>query len=161
MTAQSRFSEEAWPAPRSPVSAAWSDIISGAAKSWLWMALAFQDIKLRYRGSVLGPFWLTISTVVMVASMGVIYSTLFNISAKHLSAIFGYWLDRLGLHFYCHIGRLPDLSQCGRHYSNCAAAVFRPCLSRRLPESNRSRPQPCHHSAGTLNISDSRRLANT
>ena len=38
------------------------------------MALAFQDIKLRYRGSVLGPFWLTISTVVMVASMGVIYS---------------------------------------------------------------------------------------
>ena len=46
------------------------------------MALAFQDIKLRYRGSVLGPFWLTISTVVMVASMGVIYSTLFNISVS-------------------------------------------------------------------------------
>ena len=46
------------------------------------MALAFQDIKLRYRGSVLGPFWLTISTVVMVASMGVIYSTLFNVSAQ-------------------------------------------------------------------------------
>ena len=52
------------------------------------MALAFQDIKLRYRGSVLGPFWLTISTVVMVASMGAIYSTLFNISATDLSAVF-------------------------------------------------------------------------
>ena len=86
MTAQpsfnTRLSEEVWPAPRSAVSAAWSDIVSGAAKSWLWMALAFQDTKLRYRGSVLGPFWLTISTVVMVASMGVIYSTLFNISAS-------------------------------------------------------------------------------
>ena len=46
------------------------------------MALAFQDTKLRYRGSDLGPFWLTISTVVMVASMGVIYSTLFNLSAS-------------------------------------------------------------------------------
>jgi ABC-2 type transport system permease protein/lipopolysaccharide transport system permease protein len=77
-----RLSEDAWPAPQSPVSAAWSDIINGAAKSWLWMALAFQDIKLRYRGSVLGPFWLTITTVVMVASMGVIYSTLFEISAR-------------------------------------------------------------------------------
>jgi ABC-type polysaccharide/polyol phosphate export permease len=82
MTAQSRFSEEAWPAPRSPVSAAWSDIIDGAAKSWLWMELAFQDIKLRYRGSVLGPFWLTISTVIMVASMGLIYSALFKLTAK-------------------------------------------------------------------------------
>jgi ABC-type polysaccharide/polyol phosphate export permease len=76
------LSEEAWPAPRSPVSAAWSDIVSGAAKSWLWVALAFQDTKLRYRGSILGPFWLTISTVIMVASMGVIYSTLFNISVN-------------------------------------------------------------------------------
>jgi len=86
MTAQPssnlRLSEEVRPAPRSPASAAWSDIVSGAAKSWLWMALAFQDIKLRYRGSVLGPFWLTISTVVMVASMGVIYSTLFNMSVS-------------------------------------------------------------------------------
>jgi len=77
-----RLSEEVWPAPRSPVSAAWSDIINGAAKSWLWMALAFQDTKLRYRGSVLGPFWFTTTTVVMVASMGAIYSTLFNISAR-------------------------------------------------------------------------------
>ena len=46
------------------------------------MELAFQDTKLRYRGSILGPFWLTISTVVMVASMGVIYSTLFKLAAE-------------------------------------------------------------------------------
>jgi ABC-type polysaccharide/polyol phosphate export permease len=86
MTAQPssdmRLSREVGPAPPSPISAAWSDIANGAAKSWLWMALAFQDTKLRYRGSVLGPFWVTISTVVMVASMGVIYSTLFNISVS-------------------------------------------------------------------------------
>ena len=40
--------------------------MDGAAKSWIWTALAFQDIKLRYRGSVLGPFWLTPSTVIML-----------------------------------------------------------------------------------------------
>jgi ABC-2 type transport system permease protein/lipopolysaccharide transport system permease protein len=59
---------------------AWRDLADGAAKSWMWTALALQDIRLRYRGSVLGPFWLTISTVVMVAAMGMIYSTLFHMA---------------------------------------------------------------------------------
>jgi ABC-2 type transport system permease protein/lipopolysaccharide transport system permease protein len=44
----------------------------------MWSAMAMQDIKLRYRGSVLGPFWLTISTVIMVAAIGLIYARLFN-----------------------------------------------------------------------------------
>jgi homopolymeric O-antigen transport system permease protein len=47
-------------------------------KSWLWMALAAQDIKLRYRGSILGPFWITVSTIVMVAVMGLLYARLFH-----------------------------------------------------------------------------------
>ena len=76
------FSQEKWPVSQSLSSAAWNDLLTGAAKNWLWTTLAIQDIKLRYRGSVLGPFWLTISTVVMVASMGVIYSTLFNASPR-------------------------------------------------------------------------------
>ena len=76
------FSQEKWPVSQSLSSAAWNDLLTGAAKNWLWTTLAIQDIKLRYRGSVLGPFWLTISTVVMVASMGVIYSTLFNVSPR-------------------------------------------------------------------------------
>jgi ABC-type polysaccharide/polyol phosphate export permease len=45
----------------------------------MWTALALQDIKLRYRGSVLGPFWVTINTLMMVAGMSLIYSQLFNI----------------------------------------------------------------------------------
>src|SRR5436305_11662975 len=66
------------PALSSRAAAAWRDLTAGAARSWMWTALALQDIKLRYRGSVLGPFWLTISTVVMVAAMGAIYSRLFG-----------------------------------------------------------------------------------
>ena len=31
----------------------------------MWTVLALQDIKLRYRGSVLGPWWLTITTLGM------------------------------------------------------------------------------------------------
>jgi ABC-type polysaccharide/polyol phosphate export permease len=42
----------------------------------LWWALAWQDIKQRYRRSVLGPFWITISTAVMVGAMGPLYGAL-------------------------------------------------------------------------------------
>jgi ABC-type polysaccharide/polyol phosphate export permease len=71
-------SEVEWPAPASNAALAWHDLAEGFAKVWMWWALALQDIRLRYRGSVLGPFWLTISTLVMVIAMGVIYSQLFR-----------------------------------------------------------------------------------
>lgn len=45
----------------------------------IWFSLAIQDILLRYRGSVLGPFWITISTAVTVYSMGYLYGMLFGI----------------------------------------------------------------------------------
>ena len=48
----------------------------------MWGALAVQDIKLRYRGSLLGPFWLTLSTAIMVVAMGVIYPYLFHMAAR-------------------------------------------------------------------------------
>lgn len=52
-----------------------------ALKLWrLCCALGWLDVKLRYRGSVLGPFWLTASTAVMVGAMGVLYTTLFHVS---------------------------------------------------------------------------------
>jgi ABC-2 type transport system permease protein/lipopolysaccharide transport system permease protein len=40
--------------------------------------MATQDIRLRYRGSVLGPIWATLTTVIMVASMGVVYALIFK-----------------------------------------------------------------------------------
>jgi ABC-type polysaccharide/polyol phosphate export permease len=68
-----------WPKLPSPAALAWRDLADGFGKNWMWAALALQDIKLRYRGSVLGPFWLTISTLVMVIAMGVIYGRLFRV----------------------------------------------------------------------------------
>jgi ABC-type polysaccharide/polyol phosphate export permease len=45
----------------SDLEAAWTDLVEGVSKSWMWSALAMQDIKMRYRGSLLGPFWLTLA----------------------------------------------------------------------------------------------------
>jgi ABC-2 type transport system permease protein/lipopolysaccharide transport system permease protein len=58
---------------------AWRDLADGLARVWMWSGLAWQDVKLRYRGSVLGPFWMTISTLAMMAGMAVIYAQLFGV----------------------------------------------------------------------------------
>jgi lipopolysaccharide transport system permease protein len=59
---------------------AMQDISGGFARWRLAAALARLDIRNRYRGSVLGPFWMTASTAVMVAGIGLLYATLFRMS---------------------------------------------------------------------------------
>src|ERR1700722_10109966 len=54
------------------------DIVDGLRLWHLAWTLAWLDIRLRYRGSMLGPFWLTLSTAIMVGSLGVLYATLFH-----------------------------------------------------------------------------------
>lgn len=54
------------------------DLLDAATLWRLCCTLSWLDVKLRYRGSILGPFWLTLSTGVMVGSMGFIYSELFR-----------------------------------------------------------------------------------
>jgi ABC-type polysaccharide/polyol phosphate export permease len=67
-----------WESVPSGASVAWDDIWQGLRKSWFWGALALQDIRLRYRGSIIGPFWMTLSMAIMIAAMGFLYSKLFN-----------------------------------------------------------------------------------
>ena len=62
--------------------AAARDLREAAALRRLCWTLGLLDIRLRYRGSMLGPFWLTLSTGAMVAAMGVLYSELFHISLQ-------------------------------------------------------------------------------
>lgn len=57
---------------------AWRDLIGGFYAFSIWGVLGWQDIKQRYRRSVLGPFWLTISTAIMVAALGFLYAGIFN-----------------------------------------------------------------------------------
>ncbi|GAB0107418.1 ABC transporter permease [Nocardia sp. JMUB6875] len=57
---------------------AFKDFRDGFGQRELWLSLGWQDIKQRYRRSVLGPFWITIATGVQAAAMGFLYATLFH-----------------------------------------------------------------------------------
>lgn len=55
------------------------DIRDGVAAIHVWPALGWQEVVQRYRRSVLGPFWLTVSTGIMVGVMGPLYGNLFRL----------------------------------------------------------------------------------
>ena len=57
---------------------AWLDLKEGLLSWRIWFMLASKDINLRYKRSVLGPFWITLSMAITVYSMGFIYSQLFK-----------------------------------------------------------------------------------
>jgi ABC-type polysaccharide/polyol phosphate export permease len=44
----------------------------------LWALLGWFDIRQRYRRSVLGPLWLTLSMGIMIGSLGILWATLFK-----------------------------------------------------------------------------------
>jgi lipopolysaccharide transport system permease protein len=56
-----------------------ADLREGLSKWRLAVALAWGDIKHRYRGSVLGPFWVTLTTAAMVVALGFFYSHILKI----------------------------------------------------------------------------------
>ena len=55
------------------------DIAEGARARYLWGMLGWHDIRRRYRRSLLGPFWLTISMAMLVAMLGMLYGALLNV----------------------------------------------------------------------------------
>lgn len=67
-----------------------NDITKGLASWRIWLLLSWQDIKLRYRRSQLGPFWITISMAITIYTMGFLYGELFkmklNVYFPYLSA---------------------------------------------------------------------------
>lgn len=58
------------------------DLALGLKRWRLAWALARTDITHRYRGSVLGPLWLTISTAVMLVALGFLYAKLFQMDVR-------------------------------------------------------------------------------
>lgn len=69
--------------PRNKWLLALRDIITGWRCWRIWTLLAYQDIRLRYRRSTLGPFWLTLSMAITVYSMGFLYSRLFHVDLQY------------------------------------------------------------------------------
>jgi len=61
---------------------AFGDLRTGFNQRELWLHLGWQDIKQRYRRSVIGPFWITIATGVQAIAMGLLYSVLLDIDLR-------------------------------------------------------------------------------
>jgi lipopolysaccharide transport system permease protein len=55
-----------------------NDLLASLSRWRLWTLLGWLEIRQRYARSRLGPFWLTISTSVMIISIGLVYGTLFG-----------------------------------------------------------------------------------
>ncbi len=63
----------------SPLKAAIDDVNGGITRWQLWFTLGWHDIQQRYRRSVVGPFWLTISMGAMVAGLAYLYVGFFGL----------------------------------------------------------------------------------
>jgi ABC-type polysaccharide/polyol phosphate export permease len=59
---------------------AFQDFSNSLTRLGLAWSLARHDVVSRYRGSILGPFWITLSMGLMVLGIGLVYANLFGIS---------------------------------------------------------------------------------
>ncbi len=64
------------PGAKGRITLALHDFRAGICSIYLWPVLGWQDIKQRYRRSVIGPFWLTISYGALIMGMGPLYGRL-------------------------------------------------------------------------------------
>lgn len=73
-------------APRIAAVSQWrlavSDLVEGLKARRVWMLLARMDIKQRYRRSVLGPFWITITMIIWILAIGPLYSHLLGLGSE-------------------------------------------------------------------------------
>lgn len=54
------------------------DLVEGFRKYGIWTTFAVHEIKQRFRRSIIGPLWLTLSMGVMIGALGLVFSTLFD-----------------------------------------------------------------------------------
>jgi len=59
-----------------------NDVKKGLSAYTIWSILGWHDIRQRYRRSILGPFWFTLSTALLVIVLGFLYSTLLKVDIK-------------------------------------------------------------------------------
>ncbi len=66
----------------SPWRLAIEDVFQSLLHWRIWGLLAWQDIRMRYRRSQLGPFWITLSMAITILSMGFLYVRLFQMDLR-------------------------------------------------------------------------------
>lgn len=58
------------------------DLVQGLLQWPLWFTIGWMDVRQRYRRSLIGPFWITLSLGIFVAGLGVVYGALFRVELK-------------------------------------------------------------------------------
>lgn len=88
-------------APPQNLRLALKDLKEGLGAVYIWSSLGLLDIKQRYRRSLLGPFWLTISAGVLIVAMGPLYGKLFDLNLSEYVPYFAVsyvlWMFMAGL----------------------------------------------------------------
>jgi lipopolysaccharide transport system permease protein len=64
------------------------ELKAGLSSHEQWAYMALQDIRLRYRRSMIGPWWVTISTGVMVMMLGLLWSHIFGTNLENYLPFF-------------------------------------------------------------------------
>lgn len=73
------------------------DFASVATRWRTWTLMADQDIKLRYKRSLLGPFWISIAMATTVVTIGFLYAEVLRVPYKEFLIWFGSGLLAWGL----------------------------------------------------------------
>lgn len=80
---------------------AWRDIREGWRGRELWITIGLHDLRQRYRRSMLGPFWITLSMGIMIAALGLLYGKIFGLDLEeylpYLASGFIIWAFISGL----------------------------------------------------------------
>ena len=58
------------------------DLVQGLVQWPLWFTIGWMDVRQRYRRSLIGPFWITLSLGIFVGGLGVVYGALFRVELQ-------------------------------------------------------------------------------
>jgi ABC-type polysaccharide/polyol phosphate export permease len=83
--------------------------LHGAISAYeLWSFLAWQDIRIKYRRSKIGPFWITLSMTIFCVALGVVYGQLFKTKISELLPYVAIGLVVWNFFSGC-VGEMPNL----------------------------------------------------
>ena len=98
------------------------DIRRGLAQWRLWTALGLYEIRLRYRRTSLGPFWMTFNLGLTISLAGLVFGVLFKVRAEtylpHLASGLVMW--------FAITATLGEASRCYVDAGHCIKQIKRP-----------------------------------
>jgi ABC-type polysaccharide/polyol phosphate export permease len=101
-----------------------NDICNGCLSYWLWLGPAISEIKNKYSRSIIGPFWQTIAVIILVLSLGPLYSLIYSIQQvtliPYISIGFVLWIfivSFINEVCYCFINAEAELKSFRIFYS--------------------------------------------